>query len=153
VRPGRLTVVPRRRSPWPAVAAGVVVGLLGAGVMVAGRFGVFDPWLEQWAHGASPTVDTTMARATSAVSVRLRIQTTPVGADVFEVLPSGIRLIGLTPLTVPWEVAVGDPGRQFQLKKKGYVTSRARVDPPSPSADGKPVQLDIDATLRPVPAP
>jgi serine/threonine-protein kinase len=152
-RPGRLTVVPRRRSAWPAVVGGVLFGLAGAGAVVVERFDVVDAVVARLSATPTAPPPASGVRATAPTAARLRIQTTPVGVDVFEVLPEGIRLIGLTPLTLTWDVAVGDGPRHFQLKKKGFVTSRAVVDPPSPSPDGKPVQLDVDATLRPSTTP
>jgi len=157
-RPGRLTVVPRPRRTWPAVVAGVAVGLLVAGGVVAERTGAIDAWLRplltRWSATApAPTKTTTTPgpRATEATAARVRIKTTPVGADVFEVTADGTALIGITPLTLPWDISVGDGGREFLLKKQGFVPSRARVDPPPASPTGEPVWLDVEATLRVLP--
>jgi serine/threonine protein kinase len=157
-RPGRLTVVPRPRRTWPAVVAGVVLGLFVAGGVVAQRTGALDVWLQpvlaRWpgTPPATPKVPLAGPRAIEATAARVRIKTTPVGADVFEVTAEGTALIGITPLTVTWQVDVGDGGREFLLKKPGFIPSRARVDPPPASPNGEPVWLDVEATLRALPS-
>jgi serine/threonine-protein kinase len=153
-RPGRLTVVPRPRRTWPAIAAGVAIGLVVAGGVVAARTGALDEWLQPVVGNRVQTPPSTPLdgpRATEATAARLRIKTTPVGADVFEVTSDGTTLIGITPLTLPWDIAVGDGGREFLLKKAGFVPSRARVNPPPAAPNGEPVWLDVEAPLRVLP--
>jgi hypothetical protein len=85
------------------------------------------------------------------VTARLRIKTTPAGADVLDVSTGVPRLLGITPLIVPWEVVPGDGARTLQLRLAGHVPAVARVDPPSPSTTGGPVHVDVEAALRPLP--
>jgi hypothetical protein len=85
------------------------------------------------------------------VSARLRIKTTPAGADVLDVSAGVPRLLGITPLVVPWEVVPGDGARTLQLRLPGHVPAVARVEPPAPSASGEPVHVDVEAALRPLP--
>ncbi|MDP2340787.1 MAG: serine/threonine-protein kinase [Deltaproteobacteria bacterium] len=162
---GRLSVIEaKRRKPGAAIAAGVVVGVLLAGVLIAGRLGHLDDLLDRIVDVTSPDPPPTPAPrppptlATEKASARLRIKTQPEGADVFDVGGGGVpRLLGITPLVIPWEIAVGDPGRELLLKLPGHVAARARVEPPS-SARSKtstpkdPVVLDVKAALRPQPA-
>jgi|GEM_PF-1099877 len=152
-RPGRDAAAPPRK-PWAAVATGVVLGLAIALVFVAEHTGALEEFLEQLLsppEPASAPLAWKGPRATEATAARLSIKTTPASADVFEVTAEGTRLVGLTPLTLPWDVAVGDPGREFLLKKAGFVPSRARVDPPPAAPNGATVWLDVEATLRSLP--
>ena len=151
---GRLSVEPPRRRPGAAIAAGVVVGLTLAGLGIAGRLGHLDPVIDAVTALTSPEPAAEPPRpttplATQKASARLRITTDPAGADVFDVSGSVPRLLGITPLVVPWEIAVGDPGRELLLKLRGHVAARAQVAPPPPSATKEPVVLDVAATLRP----
>lgn len=141
---------PRRASA--ALFVGVAIGLLVAGVGIAFRLGHLDPLLARLSP-AEPTDQPPGLRATAPVSARLRIKTTPPGADVFDVTTGVPRLLGITPLVVPWEIAAGDPGRELQLRMGGHVSARARVEPPAPSPTGDPVWLDVEAALRPTPNP
>ena len=136
---------PRRRSS--ALFVGVAIGLVVAGVGIAFRLGHLDALLARLTPSPTPPAPGMMAKA--SVSARLRIKTTPPGADVFDVTTGVPRLLGITPLVVPWEIAVGDPGRELQLRMAGHISARARVEPPSPSAGGDPVWLDVEAALRP----
>jgi serine/threonine-protein kinase len=149
-----LAVVARPRRTWPSVAAGIVVGVLIAAVIVADRTGALEEWLASVVvaeETPAPSFHPPGPRATESTAARVNIKTSPVGADVFEVTPEGTKLIGITPLLLPWDIAVGDRGREFFLKKAGFVPSRARVDPPLASPNGAPVLLEIDALLRPLP--
>ncbi len=160
-----------RRTPGAAIAAGVVVGVLLAGVGIAARLGHLDGAIDAVVESAgSVAADDPPAPlrprgpvALQAASARLRIKTDPPGADVYDVTPprhqqgsgsgqQGVpRLLGITPLVVPWTIAAGDPSKELLLKLPGHVTARARVEPPPPSGQRDPVTLDVDATLRPVP--
>ena len=141
-----------QRRASGALAAGVVFGIAVAGLGIAWRLGRLDPLIAMISPPptvAPPTTPT--ARATVAASARLRIKTTPSGADVFDVSAGVPRLLGITPLVVPWEIAVGDASRVLLLKTPGHVPARALVEPPAPSTTKEPVWLDVEATLRPVP--
>jgi serine/threonine-protein kinase len=140
----------QRRRGGGAVVAGALIGLVVMGVGVAFRLGHLDPFLASVQTPAPPPTPTGPT-ATSAASVRLRIKTDPSGADVFDVTGGVPKLLGLTPLVVPWEVSAGDSGRTLQLKLRGHVPAQARVEPPAPSHTGEPVWLDVEATLRPLP--
>ena len=157
---GRLSVQQAPRKPGAAVAGGVVVGLLLAAIAIAGRLGhldrVLDTIVDVTTTEASPPAPPPRPaplRATHKASARLRIKTEPAGADVFDVSSTPPRLLGITPLVLPWELAPGDPGRELLLKLRGHVAARARVEPP-PSARGlappskEPVILDVAAVLR-----
>jgi serine/threonine protein kinase len=138
---------------WPAAVSGMVLGLLVVGLFAAERSGLLETWLASTSPEPSdePVVSAPVGvetRASAAATARLRIKTTPLGADVFEVTPQGLRLIGITPLTLPWDVVVGTPGREFLMQKRGFVPARARVAPPPPPPGGEPVWLDVEATLR-----
>jgi serine/threonine-protein kinase len=161
---GRLSVLePKRRKPGAAIAAGVVVGVSLAGVLIALRLGHLDP-LERFfrervvdvtSPPPPPPARAPPSIATEKASARLRIKTEPAGADVFDVGGAVPRLLGITPLVIPWEIAVGDPGRELVLKLPDHVAARARVEPPSAarskaSSTKDPVILDVAATLRPV---
>ncbi len=150
----------RRRKAQAAIAAGVVGGVVVAAVCIAFRLGHLDPLVAQIVGTSSAEAPSSPRpppqRATHKASARLRIKTEPAGADVFDVSSAVPRLLGITPLVLPWEIAVGDAGRELLLKLPGHVAARARVEPP-PSARGlasstrEPVVLDVNATLRPVP--
>lgn len=137
------------------LSAAVVVVCVGALVFIIGgvgawRTGVLDSLLP----GAPPPPPTTTApgpTATVAVSARLRIKTTPAGADVLDVSGRVPRLLGITPLVVPWEVAPGDGPRTLELRLLGHVPAVARVNPPAPSATREVVQVDVEAALRALP--
>jgi serine/threonine protein kinase len=139
-----------RRASW-AVAAGVVIVLGVAGVGVAFRLGHLDEMIAMISP-PPPSPVTSTVKATAAASARLRIKTTPPGADVFDVTSGMPRLLGITPLVVPWEVAPGDGSRALLLKLQGHVPARAVVDPPAPSSTNEPVWLDVEASLRTAPA-
>jgi hypothetical protein len=140
-----------RRASW-AVAAGVLIGLGVAGVGVAFRLGHLDAFIAMISPPQQPVPVTSTVKATAAASARLRIKTTPPGADVFDVTSGVPRLLGITPLVVPWEIAVGDGSRALLLKLPGRVPARAMVDPPPPSSTNEPVWLDVEASLRAAPA-
>ena len=147
--PGRLTVEPRR-GPTAPLLFGLTLGLMIAGLGIAFRLGALDPLITAMGGGV-PLPSTTTAHvgmtASEAASARLRIKTTPSGADVFEVTGGVTRLLGITPLVVPWEIAVGDPAKELLLKLPGHVPARARVEPPRPQGNG-PVTLEVEAVLR-----
>jgi hypothetical protein len=148
--------VPRRSGAGTAIAAGTVLGLAFAGLFVGARLGVFDAFFDRAADVVAPPPPPTTPRqrASAAATAQVRIQSVPAGADVLEVLPDGtLRLLGLTPLTLQWNVAVGDPERRFQLKKQGYAPMAARLPPPTPNPHGEPVLVDLGGTLRPSPTP
>jgi hypothetical protein len=141
----------RRRRATAVVVVGVVVGTVLVGGALAWRLGALD---ELW---PATTTTTTAAAppgptATVAVSARLRIKTTPAGADVLDVSARVPRLLGITPLVVPWEVAPGDGPRTLELRLVGHVPAVARVAPPSPSTTGETVQVEVEAALRPLPS-
>jgi eukaryotic-like serine/threonine-protein kinase len=149
----RSSIGPRRPEPrraGAAIIAGVVVGLAAAGVGLAWRLGHLDPLLVA-IDPPPPSPPPSGPTATAAVSARLRIKTTPAGADVLDVSAGVPRLLGITPLVVPWEVAPGDGARTLQLRLPGHVPAVARVEPPAPSASGEPVHVDVEAALRPLP--
>jgi hypothetical protein len=148
----RSSIGPRRPEPrtGAAIVAGVVVGLLAVGVGLAWRLGHLDPLLVALDPPPSPPPPSGPT-ATAAVSARLRIKTTPAGADVLDVSAGVPRLLGITPLVVPWEVVPGDGARTLQLRLPGHVPAVARVEPPAPSASGEPVHVDVEAALRPLP--
>jgi serine/threonine-protein kinase len=152
--PHRVTVIQGRRTPGVAIAFGVVVGVLLAGVAIAGRLGMLDPLIGAVVLVVEPAPEVTRPAgpvAVAAVQSRLRIRTDPEGADVFDVTSGVPKLLGITPLVVAWDVAVGDPSKELVLKLPGFVSARARVEPPQPSSSGEPVTLDVGATLRPSP--
>jgi serine/threonine-protein kinase len=144
----RLQVRPRRGGG--ALIAGAMIGLVVMGVGVAFRLGHLDDLMAK-VQAPRPTAPTTGPVAEADVSARLRIRTDPPGADVFDVTGGVPKLLGLTPLVVPWEVSAGDGSRTLQLKLRGHVPAQARVEPPTPAAAGGPVWLDVEATLRPLP--
>jgi len=149
----RSSIGPRRPEPrraGAAIVAGVVVGLVAVGVGLAWRLGHLDPLLLAL-DPPPPPPPPSGPTATAAVSARLRIKTTPAGADVLDVSAGVPRLLGITPLIVPWEVAPGDGARTLQLRLPGHVPAVARVEPPAPSASGEPVHVDVEAALRPLP--
>lgn len=152
--PHRVTVIQARRTPGVAIAFGVVVGVLLAGVAIAGRLGMLDPLIDAVVLVVEPAPEVTRPAgpvAVAAVQSRLRIKTDPEGADVFDVTTGVPKLLGITPLVVAWDVAIGDPSKELVLKLPGFVSARARVEPPQPSSSGEPVTLDVGATLRPSP--
>jgi serine/threonine protein kinase len=136
-----------RRASW-AVAAGVLIGLGVAGVGVAFRLGHLDQFIAMISPPQQPVPVTSTVKATAPASARLRIKTMPAGADVFDVTSGVPRLLGITPLVVPWQIAVGDGSRALLLKLPGHVPARAMVDPPPPSSTNEPVWLDVEASLR-----
>jgi hypothetical protein len=151
---GRIDVKPRRRRPVIAIALGLFLGVGLAVGLIGWRLhslGVELPFAHLWMPPAAmPPPPPGSKRATVAVKARIRIKTTPVGADVLEISSGVPRLLGITPLVVPWEVAPGDLPRQLLLKMAGHVPARATVDPPQTAApNGQPVWLDVEATLRP----
>jgi len=149
-RPGRLVVRPKKRAS-AAIVFGVVVGLAIVAGAVAYRLGHLDRVIAMVNPPPPPLPSGPVAAAD--VSVRVRIKTTPPGADIFDVSSGVPRLLGLSPLVLPWEVKAGDPGRELQLRLNGHVPARARVEPPAPSPRGEPVWLDVEATLRTLQTP
>ena len=148
--PSRSHISPHRPEPrraGAAIFAGVLMGLLAVGVGLAWRLGHLEPLLASIDPPPPPSGPT----ATAAVTARLRIKTTPAGADVLDVSAGVPRLLGITPLVVPWEVVPGDGARTLQLRLAGHVPAVARVAPPAPSPSGGPVNLDVEAALRPLP--
>jgi len=153
IRPIHGQGLPRRsgRAASVALFAGVLIGVGVAGAGIAFRLGHLDPLIAMLTPPppmAPPSTNT--AKATAAVSTRLRVKTTPAGADVFDISAGVPRLLGITPLVVPWDIAVGDPSKALLLKLPGHVPARAVVEPPLPAANGEPVWLDVEATLRPI---
>ena len=140
----------QRRRGGGALLAGALIGLTVLGVGVAFRLGHLDGLLAS-VQASEPTPQPAGPKAKADASVRLRIKTEPSGADVFDVTGGVPKLLGLTPLVVPWEVRAGDGGRTLQLKLRGHIPAQARVEPPTPSVGGEPVWLDVEATLRPLP--
>jgi hypothetical protein len=139
----------RRRHATAAVFIGVVGGAALVGGALAWRLGALDRlWPEATTTTTAPPPGPT---ATVGVSARLRIKTTPAGADVLDVSARVPRLLGITPLVVPWEVAPGDGPRTLELRLVGHVPAVARVEPPSPSTTGETVQVEVEAALRPLP--
>ncbi len=150
--PGGSLLVPRR-TPGMAIAAGVVVASLVAVVGIAWRLGKLDDVIASASAWVSPPPPPEPVRAkgpvaTAAATARIRVTTEPAGADVFDVTTGAPRLLGITPLIVPWEITIGDPSRELLLKLSGHVPARARVEPPPPSPSGEPVVLEVGATLR-----
>ena len=153
IRPIHGQGLPRRsgRAASFALFAGVLIGVSVAGAGIAFRLGHLDPLIAILTTPlpmAPPPTNT--VKAAAAVSTRLRVKTTPAGADVFDISAGVPRLLGITPLVVPWEIAVGDASKALLLKLPGYVPARAVVEPPSPATNSELVWLDVEATLRPI---
>ncbi len=137
------------RGASVALFAGVLIGVGVAGAGIAFRLGHLDPLIAMLLPPPPlPLPPPTTVRATAATAARLRVKTTPAGADVFDISAGVPRLLGITPLVVPWEIAVGDPSKALLLKLPGHVPARAVVEPPLPLTGGGPVWLDVEATLR-----
>jgi hypothetical protein len=152
------------RRPWAAILVGVVLGVV---VLVAGgawRLGLLDGAIDAAVdavqsnartrigppqlHAGGPTP--VVARGPLAKKARLRITTEPPGADVLEDHDGLPRLLGTTPLTLPWDVD-SEPGtRRLTLRKAGYVAASATVEAPG-AQEREPVVLDVAAQLRPLP--
>ncbi|MCC7072214.1 MAG: protein kinase [Deltaproteobacteria bacterium] len=149
----RLSVIARPpRRPWAAIAAGIALGLVLCVGIIAWRLGSLDPLIVRlWAHEASTSTVHVPPSPTGpfAEKARVRIKTTPAGADVLEMQGGLPRLLGVTPLTLSWDVAQEPRRRELVLRKHGYRAVRATLDPPAPrSAPSEPVWLDVEATLR-----
>jgi hypothetical protein len=83
-----------------------------------------------------------------AKQVRLRVTSTPSGADVLEERDGLPRLLGVTPLTVAWNPEQEPGPKVLMLKREGYLPASARV--PAPAAGPRePVTLDVSAALKP----
>ena len=138
------------KRPILAIAAGVTIGLALCVGVVAWRVGSFDPIVARLL-APTPIPTTTPAYSTSegpfAKQARVRVRTTPSGADVLEVQGGLPRLHGTTPLTITWDIASDAKPRELLLRKDGFHPARARVAPPKPS-DREPVWIDVDALLR-----
>ncbi len=150
----RLSVIVRPpRRPWAAIAAGIALGLALCVGIIAWRLGSLDPLIVRlWAHDTSATTPHAPPPPAGpfAEQARVRIKTTPAGADVLEVQGGLPRLLGVTPLTLSWDVAKDPRRRELVLRKNGYRVARATLDPPAPRAvASEPVWLDVEAALRP----
>lgn len=141
------------RTPWGPIAAGVVVGLVLCTGFIAWRLGRLDPLIARVEAWRQPPVSGPPAPAPAAPagpharSARVRIRTVPAGADVLEVQNGLPRLLGITPLTIPWDVEQAPATRELVLRKDGYVVAKATLRAPAP-AEREPVWLDVEATLR-----
>ncbi|MBI1946218.1 MAG: serine/threonine protein kinase [Deltaproteobacteria bacterium] len=149
----RLSVIARPpRRPWAAIAAGIVLGLAICVGLIAWRLGSLDPLIVRlWAGetGASTPHEPPPQHGPFAELARVRIKTTPPGADVLEVQGGLPRLLGVTPLTLTWDVAKEPRRRELVLRQSGYRAARATLDPPAPRGlPSEPVWLDVEATLR-----
>ena len=150
----RLSVIARPpRRPWAAIASGIVLGLgLCAGV-IAWRLGTLDRLIVRlWATDTTSTTTHVPPpqHGPFAEQARVRIKTTPAGADVLEVQGGLPRLLGVTPLTLSWDVLADPHRRELVLRRSGYRPARATLDPPAPrGTPSEPVWLDVEATLRP----
>lgn len=153
------------RKPWGPIAAGVVVGLVVCIGALAYKLGHLQPWIERGrvllesqtiiGRGASPAAQDDPAHALTpqprvttgphAKKAKVRVTTSPPGADVLEEVNGLPKLLGITPLTIDWDVT--PMTRELVLRKAGYVPSRATLVPPAPAAK-EPVRMEVDATLR-----
>jgi serine/threonine-protein kinase len=150
---GQISLKKPPRRPWAAISAGVVIGLIACGGLVAWRLGGLDPLLRELglldepAPVAPPVTTSASAPGPLARSARVRIKTVPEGADVLEVVDGLPRLLGITPLTLEWNVEAQPRARELLLRKEGYAPSKATLTPPA-AAEREPVWLDVEATLR-----
>jgi serine/threonine-protein kinase len=150
---------PPGKKPWAAIALGVVLGLALCAAGASWRLGFVDQWFalaKPWLveHGVlastSPAIDTSsdappIPQGPLATIAMIKIVTEPAGADVLEVQGGLPRLLGVTPLTIKWEV---DPHpRELLLRKEGFKPSTATIPPPA-KADAEPVWLDVSAVLK-----
>ena len=150
----RLSVIVRPpRRPWAAIVAGIALGLALCVGIIAWRLGSLDPLIVRlWTRdaGSSTPHEPPPPTGPFADLARVRIKTTPSGADVLEVQGGLPRLLGVTPLTLTWDVANEPRRRELVLRKNGYRAARATLDPPAPRGSPRePVWLDVEATLRP----
>jgi SH3-like domain-containing protein len=118
---------------------------------------VVDGWIKSSLLSPAPsspntTANSSTSAATTTTTARLRFHSVPEGADVYEEGTFGETNLGVTPLVVTWSVDGDARRREFVVKKNGYVSARAHVDPPTPAANGGPLDIDVTATLRPVSA-
>ena len=153
---GKLTVRRKPKTPWAAISLGVLLGLAICAGGVAWRLGYVDEWLTR----ARPQIDVLRARATTSTTVtgagaphgplakraKIRVTTEPPGADVLEVQGGLPRLLGVTPITLDWDVDAHP--RELLLRKEGYTPSAAAIAPPA-KAFSEPVWVDVEAVLRP----
>lgn len=148
------------RKPWAPIAAGIVLGLVLCVGGLAYRTGHLQPLIAraraQIDRAIDPPapvqerapVESNQPRVTTephAKKARVRITTSPPGADVLEEHNGLPRLLGITPLTIDWTVQAMT--RELVLRKNGYIPSRATLVPPPPAAR-EPVLMDVDASLR-----
>ncbi len=142
-------------TPWAPIAAGIVLGLVLCVGGLAYKTGHLQPLIARVRAQIDPPgveepapVVSNEPRATSephAKKARVRITTTPPGADVLEEHNGLPRLLGITPLTINWDVK--PMTRELVLRKTGFIPSRATLIPPPP-APREPVLMDVDAILR-----
>ncbi len=150
----RLGQPPKR--PWLAMAAGLCMGLLLCLTVVLWRTGGINHASKAYAawrlKGSRPVAGVAtepgLPDGSFAQRAKLRIKTIPPGADVLEEIEGLPRLLGVTPLTIGWDVNAAPRARHFTLKKDGFVSSTANVEPPS-ARGSEVVWLDVDAALRP----
>lgn len=148
-----LSVIARPpRRPWKAIAAGIVLGLGLCAVGITWRLGGLDPLIVRlWAveTTASTSHQPPPPSGPFAEQARVRLKSTPPGADVLEMQGGLPRLLGVTPMTLEWNVAENPQRRELVLRKPGHRAARATLDPPAPRASPtEPVWLDVDAVLR-----
>jgi serine/threonine-protein kinase len=139
-----------QRRPWRPIVAGVGVGLALCSAFIAHRLDHLMPLLARiQADGDASPVEppAVMTAGTSARAARVRIKTTPAGADVLEVQEGLPRLLGITPLTLQWDVEHAPHTRELVLRKDGYAAAKAILRPPAPGRS-EPVWLDVQAVLR-----
>ncbi|MCC7109394.1 MAG: protein kinase [Deltaproteobacteria bacterium] len=149
-----LSVIARPpRRPWKAIAAGIVLGLGLCAVGITWRLGGLDPLIVRlWAAETTAGTSHQPPPPTGpfAGQARVRLKSTPPGADVLEMQGGLPRLLGVTPMTLEWKLAESPQRRELVLRKPGYRAARATLDPPAPrGAPSEPVWLDVDAALRP----
>jgi eukaryotic-like serine/threonine-protein kinase len=151
---GHVTAMSRpTRRPWAAMSFGALFGLLVLAAIVAWRTGRLDEMLARArgfgaARDAPPVVAPPGPSGPLAKAARLRIVTDPAGADVLEEKDGLPRLLGVTPLTLDWDIVASPAPRKLVLRKEGFVPAVANVAPP-PEGSAPVVSLDVEAALRP----
>ena len=139
---GRLQAQPKRSS-LPLLSLLLVVSIAAVGAF-AWRSGLAARFL-----GTPPPPSPTPAAPAPTGPARqatIRVQSAPPGADVVEVQDGLPKLLGTTPLTLPWRVEPGASARVLTLKMTGRRPVRATVQPPAPHAR-EPIWIAVDAVL------
>jgi hypothetical protein len=157
---GQLTLQRPPKKPWPAIAAGTVLGLILCTGAVAWRLGTVDavllrlrPRLVAWGVVDAPVTTPSLSPSPHAPvgplakHARVRVTSEPPGADVLEVQDGLPRLLGVTPLSIDWTID-GPKSRELLLRKEGWKPSAASIAPP-PLGPTDPVWVDVEAKLRP----